>query len=212
MTILLFIKRYWKPISIILAVLSVVTLLWTIDTLRDKLREQTLNYERMEDNLYHSNYALTSYKDKLGKVVYQNQALLLSKDELKRYNTTLIDEIENLKLKLKNVQSVSNIQYVYDICIDTVPVLYEKSWYYINYQDSFVTFRCDLNTDRNTLENTKIKVTDSLTLVWTYETKGWWIFKRKTGLKLVFKNTNKYLEMQGMQNYYIIDFKNKYNK
>lgn len=212
MTILLFIKKYWKPISLFLAVLSVLALIWTIDTLRDKLREQTANYERMEDNLAHSNYSVTEYKDKLNKVVYQNQALLLTKTELERYNKDLVKDIDNLKLKLKNVQSVSNIQYVYDVCIDTLPVLYEKPYYHINYQDSFITFRSDLNTDRNTLENTQIKVIDSLSLIWTYETKGWWIFKRKTGLKLVFKNTNKYLEMLGMQNYYIIDFKNKYNK
>lgn len=212
MTTLSFIKKYWKQISLFLAILSVVGLIWGLSITLHKLNEQKANYERMEDNLYHSNYAITSYKDKLNKTVYQNQALLLSKDELEHYNSSLIKEVDNLKIKLKNVQSVSNIQIEYQVIKDSIPVLYEKPFYRINYVDSGIIFKADLNTLTNALSNTKISLSDSLSIVWTYQTKGWWIFKRKTGLKLVFKSTNPYMNLKGMQNYYIIDFKNKFNK
>jgi membrane protein implicated in regulation of membrane protease activity len=209
MTTLLFIKKYWKQISFILAILSVVVLIWTTYTFYNKIKQLQKDLDRMETNLINSNNEVKQLKDKNGNLFYENQSLVLTKDELKEYNQKLVKEVEDLKIKLKNVLAIAQIQYIYDYCIDSIPVYYEKPYYIINYDTTGLHLYSKLNTLTNKLDSTKITVSDSLTLVWGYQTKGWWIFKRKVGIKLVFQNTNPFLKLNGMQSYYLIDFKRK---
>ena len=203
-SILNFIKKYYKQILIILSIILIVILSLIIRNMSHKITDLKNDYDRMSLNLNNSNFIINQYKDKNGKLVYENNVLMLTKNELKEYNKQLTKQIEDLKVKLKNVMAVSNIQYVYEYCVDSIPVYYQAPYYVVNYDTTGLKLNTRLNTITNTLENTKISLTDSLIMVWEYEYKGWWIFKRKTGLKLIFQSTNPFLKLDGMQNYYLI--------
>lgn len=209
MTILLFIKKYYKQILILITILLLIISALIINNLSHKISKLKDDYERMTLNLNNSEFIISQYKDKNGKLVYENSVLMLTKDELNDYNKQLTNEIKDLKIKLKNVMAITNIQYVYEYCVDTIPVYFQAPYYVINYDTTNLILKARLNTINKTLENTKISVTDSLIMVWEYQTKGWWIFKRKTGLKLKFQSSNPFLELKGMQNYYLINFKKK---
>lgn len=203
-SILNFIKKYYKQILIILSIILIVILSLIIRNMSHKITDLKNDYDRMSLNLNNSNFIINQYKDKNGKLVYENQVLLLTKNELKDYNKQLTKQIEDLKVKLKNVMAVSNIQYVYEYYVDSIPVYYQSPYYVINYDTVGLKLNARLNTITNTLEDTKISLTDSLIMVWEYQYKGWWIFKRRTGLKLKFQSTNPFLKLGDMQNYYLI--------
>lgn len=211
MTILLFIKKYYKQILIFITILLIIILSLIIRNMSHKISDLKNDYDRMSDNLNNSSFIITQYKDKNDKLVYENQVLTLTKDELEDYNNQLTNQIKDLKIKLKNVMAISNIQYVYEYCVDTIPVYYQAPYYVINFDTTGLILNTRLNTITNKLEDTKISVTDSLIMVWEYQYKGWWIFKRKTGLKLKFQSSNPFLKLNGMQNYYLINFMKKEN-
>ena len=211
MTILLFIKKHYKQILILITIILLLVSGIIINNMSHKISKLKDDYERMTLNLNNSEFIISQYKDKNGKLVYENSVLMLTKDELNDYNNQLVEQIKDLKIKLKNVMAISNIQYVYEYCVDTIPVYYQAHYYVINYDTTGLILNTKLNTITNKLEGTKISVTDSLIMVWEYQTKGWWIFKRKTGLKLKFQSSNPFLELKGMQNYYLINFKKKEN-
>ena len=208
-SILNFIKKYYKQILIALSILLIVILSLIIRNMSHKITNLKNDYDRMSTNLNNSTFIINEYKDKNGKLVYENNVLMLTKNELKDYNNQLVEQIKDLKIKLKNVMAITNIQYVYEYCVDSIPVYYQSPYYVINFDTTCLKLNTRLNTITNKLEDTKISLTDSLTLIWKYQykDKGWWFFKRRTGLKLIFQSTNPFLKLNGMQNYYLIDFK-----
>ena len=210
-SILNFIKKHYKQILIILSILLIIILSLIIRNMSHKISDLKNDYDRMSDNLNNSSFIITQYKDKNDKLVYENKVLMLTKDELKDYNNQLVEQIKDLKIKLKNVMAITNIQYVYEYCVDTIPVYYESPYYHISFDTVGLKLNTRLNTITNKLEDTKISVTDSLIMVLEYQYKGWWIFRKKTGLKLKFQSTNPFLELKGMQNYYLINFNKKEN-
>ena len=207
--ILNFIKKHYKVILILITIVLLLVSGIIINNMLHKISKLKDDYERMSTNLNNSSFIISEYKDKNGKLVYENNVLMLTKNELKDYNNQLVEQIKDLKIKLKNVMSITNIQYVYEYCVDSIPVYYQSPYYHISYDTTCLKLNARLNTITNTLEDTKISLTDSLTLVWEYEYKGWWIFKRKTGLKLKFQSTNPFLKLNNMQNYYLIDLKKR---
>lgn len=209
--ILNFIKKHYKQILIALSILLIVILSLIIRNMSHKITDLKNDYERMSTNLNNSSFIISEYKDKNGKLVYENNVLMLTKNELKDYNNQLVEQIKDLKIKLKNVMAITNIQYVYEYCVDSIPVYYEAPYYHILYDTVGLKLNTRLNTITNTLENTQIELTDSLTLIWEYEYKGWWIFKRRIKLKLIFQSANPFLKLNSMQNYYLIDLKKREN-
>ena len=161
-SILNFIKKHYKQILILITIILLLVSGIIINNMSHKISDLKNDYDRMSDNLNNSSFIITQYKDKNDKSVYENSVLMLTKDELNDYNKQLTNEIKNLKIKLKNVMAISNIQYVYEYCVDTIPVYYQAPYYVINYDTTFLILNTKLNTITNKLEGTKISVTDSL--------------------------------------------------
>jgi hypothetical protein len=71
-----------------------------------------------------------SYRTKNGEIALQNNLLKVTRKELKESNNQLIAEIENLKIKIKNVQTINSTATQTNIEIKTEirdSIIYEKS-------------------------------------------------------------------------------------
>lgn len=209
MTALLFLKKYWKLLLFLVGVLLIIVL--SVSTIYYFKSNRLLknDYERLLNNLENTYDSLESYSAKNGQLVYQLNSIVVDYKELKEINPKLVKEIENLKIRIKNLSSVNSIDVQYTTIIDSIPVLYEKPYYLINYSDNFTKISTKLNTNSNSLEDTKIIVYDSLIISNEFITKGWWFWKKVTGVKLKFSASNPNLKLTNAESYYIISVKRK---
>ena len=207
MNTLLFIKKYWKLLLSLIGILLITILSICTFSLLKSNRLLKNDYERLLNNLENTYESLETYSAKNGQLVYQLNSIMVDYKELKIINPKLVKEIENLKIRVKNLSSVNVIDVQYTTIIDSIPVLYEKPYYLINYSDDFVYLNTKLNTNSNSLEDTKIVVYDSLIISNEFVTKGWWFWKKVTGVKLKFSASNPNLKLTNAESYYIIPVK-----
>ena len=209
MNYLLFLKKYYKLILSLIGILLITVLSICTFSLLKSNRILKNDYDRLLNNLENTYDSLESYTAKNGQLVYQLNSIIVDYKELKIINPKLVKEIENLRIRIKNLSSVNSIDVQYTTIIDSIPVLYEKPYYLINYSDNFTELNTKLNTNLNSLEDTKIVVYDSLIISNEFVTKGWWFWKKVTGVKLKFSASNPNLKLTNAESYYIISVKRK---
>lgn len=76
--------------------------------------------DRLENNIKNINQDLNVQKTKSGKLMYSVNSLTLKKDEIELYNKKLKGELSDMKIKLKNVQTVLNLNLGYSRIVDTI--------------------------------------------------------------------------------------------
>lgn len=209
MNTLLFIKKYWKLLLFLVGVLLITILSICTFSLLKSNRLLKNDYDRLLNNLENTYDSLETYTAKNGQLVYQLNSIIVDYKELKIINPKLVKEIENLRIRIKNLSSVNTIDVQYTTIIDSIPVLYEKPYYLINYSDNFMKLNTKLNTNSNSLEDTKLIVYDSLIISNEFVTKGWWFWKKVTGVKLKFSASNPNLKLTNAESYYIISVNRK---
>lgn len=184
----------------VITVLSIIALMICMTLLYSQKKELA----RHKHNFNALNQELTHYKTLNGQKATQISSLVLTNQELKTYNQELVNQVKDLGIKLKNVQSLSvkalesnyninttlkdSVIFVYDTVsqtiIDTVPI---KHTYY---SDNWITFK---QTQINENINTEIKTRDSITIVQHWEPYRFLFFKwGKKKSKETVTNSNPY--------------------
>lgn len=184
----------------VITVLSIIALMICMTLLYSQKKELA----RHKHNFNALNQELTHYKTLNGQKATQISSLVLTNQELKTYNQELVNQVKDLGIKLKNVQSLSvkalesnyninttlkdSVIFVYDTVsqtiIDTVKI---KHTYY---SDNWITFK---QTQINENINTEIKTRDSITIVQHWEPYRFLFFKwGKKKSKETVTNSNPY--------------------
>ena len=168
------------------------------------------NYVRAQQNLYNSDFQIDTLKTKNGELQYAVNTLTIKAKDLEELNPKLVEEIKNLKLKLKHVNTATQIQYNYTIKYDTVFVYkLTDTTFKASTKDAWSDFSCDICIANNTVEvgNVGISLKDSLILVEEIKYKGFWFWKRPVYMTLHIKSENPYFNLDKVQTYYF--YKNK---
>lgn len=207
----------------------------------NKNRNKKLEIERLQNNNVVLNQSVKQLKTKNGELYYSVNALTLKKDEFYDSNQELSKRLKDMGIKLKNVQSINelNIKYAnkYDR-IDSEPIFITDTLYIptvsntesnlVNYftKYSFENISNDMSIsgiinipigyDSETklsifnknlnpyLSDTKIVISDTLTIVPTINYKRVLIFfKRPKSVTVFVKSENKLFQLEQMKTYQI---------
>lgn len=148
---------------------------------------------------------IETYKDKNGELVSLVNGFTVDKSTFKTLNDSLYREVSKLKLKLKNVSSVTQIkeEIVYDnkdtITSNKVDSMERKFLLNEPYLRIEFTIFADSIVEPNKL---KINIPNTQTLVVEDPRyKGWWFWRKLVGAKLHIKNSNPYIRTEEAQYY-----------
>lgn len=162
--------------------------------------------ERISENFFNKNQEIQRWKDKNGTLHSAINALNLKESEFKRNNSKLQSELENMRIKLKRVNSVSNTVISYKYKHDTVysakPVVTStvtgalRKVYYTNITNQWLSSSWEStlseNNDKLLIDKYSVQLNDSLLFVTENVYKGWWIFRKLKGVRLHVKSKNIY--------------------
>ena len=166
-----------------------------------KYREES---NRLEQNLIASSFEVKELKTKLGEKMVQVSGLTLTAKEFKQINGKLAQDLDNMKIKLKNAQGIVTIQHHYCVELDTIyldtisPV---KSFYYKN---DWIGVKGYYSPDvRYKVDSLDLTIIDDLTIVPIIEGK-WWQCRKKWRVAVRIKSNNPYNEIDKIQYYKFI--------
>lgn len=191
----------------IILILGVLVLLVSHGTLYKKYKEVKQDRNRISQNYEVINQELDSVVGKNGELFYKINSLNLTQKELEETNKDLVANLDNMRIKLKNLESATNVEIEY-IVKDSI--IYVKS-----ISDTvFVTTKADdwlynswttIVTEKN--NKPKIKVTDyelsihdSILIASEIEYKGWWFWKKAKNVKIHLKSENPYSQVNRIEN------------
>lgn len=171
--------------------------------------------EVAEQNVIAAMSDLKTYKSKNDELVTEVQGLRLNVSDLKQVNSNLADEISDMKVKLKNATSISKIETSFDytnkdtiiaeeISSPGLPLVEDKRFSIQNESIdlSFIVRNCSAILP----ESFSLSIKNSQSIVTDVTYKGWWFWKKVTGVNLKVKNSNRYYTVT---NAYYIDLRNK---
>lgn len=184
----------------VITVLSIIALMICMTLLYSQKKELA----RHKHNFNALNQELTHYKTLNGQKATQISSLVLTNQELKTYNQELVNQVKDLGIKLKNVQSLSvkalesnyninttlkdSVIFVYDTVSQTI--IDTTKIKYTSYFDDWITFK---QTQIDTAVNTEIKTRDSITIVQHWEPYKFLCFRwGKKKSKETVTNSNPY--------------------
>lgn len=187
-----------------------------------QIRAQKLENERLSNNLKNVNMEVEVTKAKNGDLVYSVNALTVKSDELKYLNKKLYGDINNMNLKLKNVQSITDIRYQYETCYDTIftSSSLTKFKHGLDLSDKYTTVTGNINLPlelfssdslvansikaRPYISEFKFNLKDSLKVVPEWQYKRRWIFwKRVVGVTVHVKSESPNFKLDQIQTYQI---------
>ena len=159
---------------------------------------------RLEQNLIASSFEVKELKTKLGEKMVQVSGLTVTAKEFKQINGKLAQDLDNMKIKLKNAQGIVTIQHHYCVELDTIyldtisPV---KSFYYKN---DWIGVKGYYSPDvRYKVDSLDLTIIDDLTIVPIIEGK-WWQCRKKWRVAVRIKSNNPYNEIDKIQYYKFI--------
>ena len=149
------------------------------------------------------------YKSKSGELIAYNKSLNVSYRNLKKANDSLINQIEDLKIKKPTTITIVKTEIV--VKKITIPYLVELPCdsfsIPFNFNDSWVSI--DGNSSNSGLRFDSIKLTNDMLIVSGLKRNGW--FKPSETIVSV-KSENPYVNLTGLQNYTIKENAPFYNK
>lgn len=176
-----------------------IILLTSLFALIKRNRKLIHETDRLLLNIANIDFNIKEQKSKNKELYYEINQLTLKRDELKLVNEVLAKDIENLKSKLKNVNSVTKINTEYIVQIDTVHFI---DTVYINnkvakYSDDYINI--EVKVYDNHLNDFQLILKD--TILFTSETvyKGWWFWKRPLYSKIKIKSENPYFMLNKVE-------------
>lgn len=150
-----------------------------------------------ETNLEAKSSELRTYVTKLGDTVSVLQGLRLDLSQAKKVEKRLMDKVNSLETKLKNATGVIEI-------VEKIKYVNKDSIVYIPLTDSIRRFEINDRWLRAKVDIVDFKyippggfvidsIPNTITIVPSVKTKGWWFWKRVIGVECFIQNTNPYL-------------------
>ncbi len=157
--------------------------------------------ERFESNFKSSLSDIQEYKTKQGELVAVIEGLKLKDREIKQLLPQLYSEIRELKIRLKNAQSVTKV-------VTEIKYVNKDSIIYIPITDSIRRFEINEEwlkaevtvTDFKYIAPGAFKINDipnETLIVAEGQYKGWWFWRKAVGVNVHIKHTNPYIKTIG---------------
>lgn len=143
-----------------------------------------------ENNFTQSQSENIQYRAKNGLLVNESKTYVLTINELKELRTEQERTIKDLKLKLKNVQSMQTISTKTEYIVQTIvrdSIIRDTVAQCFDYETEWMKIS---GCVRNDLASLNIQNKDSIFSVGSMVYKGWWIFKKPIAVRQYVQSFN----------------------
>lgn len=188
---------------------------------RNQISKLKKENERVSNNFFNANQEIKIVRNKNGELSSTVNQLNLTVSELKQYSEQTASELNNMRVKLKNVSNITHFQTRIVYKVDTVfagdTTIHEQAQHLTSgskafrikneWIDNSFQVRTDSNRDPQApgqgqmyLSNYSLAVRDSIITVTETQYKRFWIFwKRPVGVKLHIKSFNPYSNFEKIE-------------
>lgn len=205
-------KLKLTPILIVLALAGVGLIIHQ----RNQISKLKKENERVSNNFFAANQEIKTVRNKNGELSSTVNQLNLTVSELKQYSEQTTSELNNMRVKLKNVSNITHFQTRIVYKVDTVfegdsnhlktdstPVITGVTGskaFRIKNEWIDNSFQVRTDSSRMYLSNYSLAVRDSIITVTETQYKRFWIFwKRPVGVKLHIKSFNPYSNFEKIE-------------
>lgn len=168
--------------------------------------------ERVSNNFFNANQEIKTVRNKNGELSSTVNQLNLTVSELKQYSEQTASELNNMRVKLKNVSNITHFQTRIVYKVDTVfagdSTIHDGDHISPGGSKAFRiknewidnSFQVRTDSNRMYLSNYNLAVRDSIITVTETQYKRFWIFwKRPVGVKLHIKSFNPYSNFEKIE-------------
>ena len=178
---------------------------------RNQISKLKKENERVSNNFFAANQEIKTVRNKNGELSSTVNQLNLTVSELKQYSEQTASELNNMRVKLKNVSNITHFQTRIVYKVDTVfagDSTHEESQTLAGGSKAFRiknewidnSFQVRTDSNRMYLSNYSLAVRDSIITVTETQYKRFWIFwKRPVGVKLHIKSFNPYSNFEKIE-------------
>lgn len=178
---------------------------------RNQISKLKKENERVSNNFFNANQEIKTVRNKNGELSSTVNQLNLTVSELKQYSEQTASELNNMRVKLKNVSNITHFQTRIIYKVDTVfagDSTHEESHISsvgskaFRIKNEWIDNSFRVTTDSNTVSvsNYNLAVRDSIITVTETQYKRFWIFwKRPVGVKLHIKSFNPYSNFEKIE-------------
>lgn len=178
---------------------------------RNQISRLQKENERVSNNFLSANQEIKTVRNKNGELSSTVNQLNLTVSELKQYSEQTASELNNMRVKLKNVSNITHFQTRIVYKVDTVfagDSTHEESHissvgskaFRIKNEWIDNSFQVRTDSNRMYLSNYSLAVRDSIITVTETQYKRFWIFwKRPVGVKLHIKSFNPYSNFEKIE-------------
>ena len=179
---------------------------------RNQISKLKKENERVSNNFFNANQEIKTVRNKNGELSSTVNQLNLTVSELKQYSEQTASELNNMRVKLKNVSNITHFQTRIVYKVDTVfagdTTIHDGDHISPGGSKAFRiknewidnSFRVTTDSNRMYLSNYNLAVRDSIITVTETQYKRFWIFwKRPVGVKLHIKSFNPYSNFEKIE-------------
>lgn len=179
---------------------------------RNQISKLKKENERVSNNFFAANQEIKTVRNKNGELSSTVNQLNLTVSELKQYSEQTASELNNMRVKLKNVSNITHFQTRIVYKVDTVfagdTTIHDGDHISPGGSKAFRiknewidnSFRVTTDSNRMYLSNYSLAVRDSIITVTETQYKRFWIFwKRPVGVKLHIKSFNPYSNFEKIE-------------
>lgn len=178
---------------------------------RNQISKLKKENERVSNNFFAANQEIKTVRNKNGELSSTVNQLNLTVSELKQYSEQTASELNNMRVKLKNVSNITHFQTRIVYKVDTVfagdTTIHDSQTlsggskaFRIKNEWIDNSFQVSTDSNRMYLSNYSLSVRDSIITVTETQYKRFWIFwKRPVGVKLHIKSFNPYSNFEKIE-------------
>lgn len=179
---------------------------------RNQISKLKKENERVSNNFFAANQEIKTVRNKNGELSSTVNQLNLTVSELKQYSEQTASELNNMRVKLKNVSNITHFQTRIVYKVDTVfagdTTIHDGDHISpggskaFRIKNEWIDNSFQVRTDSNTVSvsNYSLAVRDSIITVTETQYKRFWIFwKRPVGVKLHIKSFNPYSNFEKIE-------------
>lgn len=178
---------------------------------RNQISKLQKENERVSNNFFAANQEIKTVRNKNGELSSTVNQLNLTVSELKQYSEQTASELNNMRVKLKNVSNITHFQTRIVYKVDTVfagDTTIQDNHISLGGSKAFRiknewidnSFQVRTDSNRMYLSNYSLTVRDSIITVTETQYKRFWIFwKRPVGVKLHIKSFNPYSNFEKIE-------------
>lgn len=179
---------------------------------RNQISKLKKENERVSNNFFAANQEIKTVRNKNGELSSTVNQLNLTVSELKQYSEQTASELNNMRVKLKNVSNITHFQTRIVYKVDTVfagdTTIHDGDHISPGGSKAFRiknewidnSFQVRTDSNRMYLSNYNLAVRDSIITVTETQYKRFWIFwKRPVGVKLHIKSFNPYSNFEKIE-------------